>query len=127
MNRISSFAERLKNLRDSEKLTLEDLSKRVGFPCQTLSRWERGERIPKIDVVAQLAENLAVSPLWLIGYDVAAHTDEKSLILSPAEHYLVTKFRTLDSRGQSAVLNTLEHEYAALRGEGPSDTLSKHA
>ena len=50
MNRIATFAERLKELRNAENLTLEDLSNRVGFPCQTLSRWERGERIPKIDI-----------------------------------------------------------------------------
>ena len=37
--------------------------------------------------------------------------------LTKAERDLIQKFRRLDQRGQSAVLNTLEHEYAALPGE----------
>ena len=127
MNRIATFAERLKELRNAENLTLEDLSNRVGFPCQTLSRWERGERIPKIDIVSQLAESLLVSPLWLIGYDVPSHTDEKGLVLSPSEQTMLTKFRTLDPRGQSAVLTVLEHEYTAMQGDSPASPLPRHA
>ena len=127
MNRIATFAERLKELRNAENLTLEDLSNRVGFPCQTLSRWERGERIPKIDIVSQLAESLLVSPLWLIGYDVPSHTDGKGLVLSPSEQTMLTKFRTLDTRGQSAVLTVLEHEYNAMQGDSPASPLPRHA
>lgn len=37
--------------------------------------------------------------------------------LTNAERDLIQKFRQLDLRGQSAVVNTLEHEYAALPGE----------
>lgn len=37
--------------------------------------------------------------------------------LTPVEQELLRKFRCLDDRGKSAVLNTLEHEYTALPGE----------
>lgn len=124
MNRITTFSVRLREYRTEQKLTLEDLSSRVGFPCQTLSRWERGDRVPKIDVVSQIAEKLDVSPLWLIGYDVESNIHASAPTLSKTETYLLDKFRSLDSRGQSAVLNTLAHEYQAMHGDGLSDSLS---
>lgn len=128
MNRISTFSNRLKEYREQSGMTLESLSHRVGFPNQTLNRWERGDRIPKIDVVAVLAEKLNVSPLWLIGYDVAEFPSQPSEnICSPSESALLNKFRALDARGQSAVLNVLEHEYQAISGDGSASTLSRQA
>ena len=47
--------------------------------------------------------------------------------LSQTETYLLDKFRSLDSRGQSAVLNTLEHEYQAMHGDGSADPVPNNA
>ena len=51
----------------------------------------------------------------------------ESSSLSAAEQLLIDKFRALDARGQSAVLNILEHEYAALYGDGASCPVSQNA
>ena len=127
MNRVSTFSQRLRELRDRRGITLEILSNMVGFPNQTLSRWERGDRIPKIDVVSQLSEKLGVSLLWLIGYDVPDHEDASTPHISASEMCILEKFRALDARGQSAVLNVLEHEYQALAGDGPASSLPRNA
>lgn len=127
MNRVSTFSKRLREFRDRRGITLEVLSNIVGFPNQTLSRWERGDRIPKIDVVSQLSEKLNVPLLWLIGYDVPDHDDASIPYISPAEMSILEKFRALDARGQSAVLNVLEHEYQAIAGDGAASSLSQQA
>ena len=54
------------------------------------------------------------------------HRGELLADLTAAEIDFIKKFRRLDQRGQSAVLNTLEHEYAALPGE-KAHTTAKNA
>lgn len=70
MKQVSSIANRIKEYRTREGLTLVDLSKVTGVPAQTLNRYELGKRAPKIDVAVQIAETINVNPLWLQGYDV---------------------------------------------------------
>lgn len=65
----SSFGSRLKELRTRKNLTLEEFSKLVEIPAQTLNRYELGQRTPKFDVAVSLAEKLQVDPNWLAGYD----------------------------------------------------------
>ncbi|WP_313563818.1 helix-turn-helix domain-containing protein [Ruminiclostridium cellobioparum] len=67
----TTFANRLKVLRGFRMLTLEELSKMVDIPAQTLNRYELGQRIPKIDVVAQIASKMNINPMWLCGYSDA--------------------------------------------------------
>ena len=69
MDRISSFAKRLKEYRDKNKLTLLELEKITAVPAQTLNRYELAQRAPKIDVAISIASSLNINPLWLQGYD----------------------------------------------------------
>ncbi len=70
MERISDISKRIKEYRDRFDLTQLDISKKCGIPYQTLSRYELGQRTPKIDTAVEIAEALNVNPLWLQGYDV---------------------------------------------------------
>ena len=54
------------------------------------------------------------------------HHGELLTDLSNEEKNLVQKFRSLDERGKSAVLNVLNHEYDSLPGE-KADSLTKEA
>lgn len=121
-----SFASRLKQARENAGLTQLELAKKLGVTKSAIGNYENGVSSPKDIVLLQIFDVLNVEPNFL--FQDSFNPDNKNdNEMSDTEHYLVAKFRTLDSRGQSAVLNTLEHEYAALFGEGPSDTLSKHA
>ena len=121
-----SFASRLKQARENAGLTQLELAKKLGVTKSAIGNYENGVSSPKDIVLLQIFDVLNVEPNFL--FQDSFNPDNKNdNEMSDTEHYLLTKFRTLDSRGQSAVLNTLEHEYAALHGEGPSDTLSKHA
>ena len=76
--------------------------------------------------LAQVADVLQVSPLVLLDREELP-TKPAPFELSKTETYLLDKFRSLDSRGQSAVLNTLEHEYQAMHGDGSADLVPNNA
>jgi transcriptional regulator with XRE-family HTH domain len=76
----SSFGSRLKEIRTRKNLTLEEFSKLVRIPAQTLNRYELGQRIPKFDLAVELAEKLQVNPYWLAGYDFVK--DDELILLS---------------------------------------------
>lgn len=121
-----SFATRLKQARENAGLTQLELAKKLGVTKSAIGNYENGVSSPKDVVLLKIFDVLGVEPNFLF-QDSFNPTASENDVLSETEHYLVDTFRSLDSRGQSAVLNTLEHEYAALHGDGPSDTLSKHA
>lgn len=60
---------RLKELRTKHKLTLEKMSSQLEIPINTLSRYERGEREPKLETWKKLAKFFDVSTAYLIGID----------------------------------------------------------
>lgn len=65
------IAQRIKELRSSYKLTLEQFGNIVGVYKSTVFRWENGRvETLKANVVQQLSKHFRVNPLWLLGYDV---------------------------------------------------------
>lgn len=61
------FPERLKELRTEKRITLEELAKKIGTTKTTLSRYENGERSPKLQLVGLLANYFQVDMSWLSG------------------------------------------------------------
>ncbi len=61
------FCERLKFLRTSQGLTLEQLGTVFSVTKQTVSRWETGDRLPPLNVAYELAEYFNVSTDYLLG------------------------------------------------------------
>ena len=61
------FAERLKYLRSEAGLTLLQLSKIIKVSTNTISRWERLERLPNIENLVALAKYFKVSTDYLCG------------------------------------------------------------
>lgn len=56
-----TFAERLKEARKSAKLSQDALAKKIGRTKSTISRWESGERNPKMFEMVELENALGVS------------------------------------------------------------------
>ena len=63
------FAYRLKDLRMEKGLTLKQLSEHIGVSFNTISRWEREERVPNIENIVVLAEFFKVSADYLCGLE----------------------------------------------------------
>ena len=61
------FAERLKYLRSEAGLTLLQLRKIIKVSTNTISRWERLERLPNIENLVALAKYFKVSTDYLCG------------------------------------------------------------
>ncbi len=64
---LSVFSDRLRTLRG--ELKQAEFARKVGIAQNTYSRYESGERIPDIEVLARLAARLDVSADWLLGLD----------------------------------------------------------
>lgn len=63
------FAERLKELREEEGLSIVELGKAIGVSHAAISRWENCQRVPNIIYVAALAKYFKVSTDYLCGLE----------------------------------------------------------
>jgi transcriptional regulator with XRE-family HTH domain len=61
------FCRRLRDLRQSHDLTLEQVGANFNVTKQTVSHWEKGDRLPPLDVATALAEYFNVSLDYLVG------------------------------------------------------------
>ena len=74
------IADNLINLRKSNKLTQLELAEKLNYSDKAISKWERGESLPDIIILKQLAEMYGVS----VDYILTEHTeDEKSKYKTP--------------------------------------------
>lgn len=132
--KISNTSSRLKELMAERKLRQIDILNAAKPFCiqygvklekNDLSQYVNGKVEPGQEKLTILGLALNVSETWLMGYDVTPSRIEnnlypvrtESIYLSPEEEIIICKFRVLDSRGQSAVLNVLNYEYDSLVGE----------
>ena len=94
MEKITTFADRLKSQMEEKGLTQADLSRLACVDRSLMSKYLHGIKSPKIDTVRRLASVLYVNPEWLEGYDV--EKTPKAVQLSALENDLVLGFRNLD-------------------------------
>ena len=71
---MEEVKDRLKKALDVMDMTAADLARKSGINKGAISRYLKGEVIPKRNAIGFLAEALGVSPSWLMGYDVPMMT-----------------------------------------------------
>lgn len=76
MGELEIFATRIKELRDSLKMTQKDFSEHIGIKQQTLSGYERGIMKPPLDIAKGIAEKCNVSIDWLCGLSGRMKNDD---------------------------------------------------
>lgn len=69
------FAQRLRHIRNSIKITQEQLAERIGKTTEHISFLERGERSPSFEVLVDLAVALGVSLAHLVDVDLGTPID----------------------------------------------------
>ena len=67
MNTAQVFAERLKELRTSKSIAQDKLAEDLSLSKSSVSFWERGINIPRLDIAAAIAEYFGVSLDYLAG------------------------------------------------------------
>lgn len=128
MIRIATFATRIKEYRTMNDLTLAEMEAKTGLPAQTISRYELGQRVPKIDTSIEIADALNINPLWLQGYDanieLPTHVSEDGLDRETKE--VVNAYINADTYVRFGVRKLLgldtqsaEFQIAARKSENP--------
>lgn len=62
-----SFSSRIKELRNSKGLTMEQLAKDLGTTRATISNFENEQRKPSLDMVIKIADYFQISIDYLVG------------------------------------------------------------
>lgn len=66
MENIEKVGKRLRALREEKNITQEELGKILGTSHVTIGRYENGERIPKLDILIDLANYFETSLDYLL-------------------------------------------------------------
>lgn len=106
MEKQSNFAERLRLALDEKGLSQADLCRLTALDRSTVSKYLRGLKHPKIDVIRRCAAILFVSPEWLEGYDV--DKIPRPVQLSPLENDLIMTFRSCDAAEKYAIIEYIK-------------------
>lgn len=118
---MPTIQERIKERRISCGLTLLEVADRLGVKEATVQRYESGEiKNIKHESIVNLANILNCSPAYLMGWtdivmEIAPKPTQVSLF-TDAELEIIKKYRSLDLRGQKAVLDTLNRECEFVSG-----------
>ena len=121
-----TFGTKLRSARKAKKLTQKELAVKIKAAHNSISNWENDQNMPDPDTIQNLCWALDVQPNYFFSVELAApapqaQTPSKDLFeLTTDERSMIVKFRSLDDRGKSAVLNVLNHEYESLPGEKAS-------
>lgn len=75
---MSLFGNRLKNLRNYTMETQDDLGKALGKSREAVSKYEKGDREPDLNVLTSLAKHFNVSADYMLGL-----TDAHDIVKEP--------------------------------------------
>lgn len=120
------FGERLKEVRKSKGLTMDELAEiynrkfNSALHKGTLSKYENGKQEPMISVVHNIATLLEVSTDYLLG-NVSKEVEDKKTIYSPAND---TDERILRLINQSIEVKDLIEEFTQLSPEQQQTVIS---
>ena len=121
----------LRSIRESLGITAADAAFRIGISTDDYLAIENG-RDTSCLVLARIATLFCCSTDYILSFDgflgetresrpislsLTSASNSGCEVVNTEEAELLRKFRCLDARGQAAVLNVLEHEYASLPGD----------
>lgn len=64
---MSLFGDKLRRVRNDRNLTQEEMANLLNTSKQVISRYENGQRSPKVSIVAHYAEQLGINPAYFLG------------------------------------------------------------
>lgn len=110
MEKISTFAERLRAVINEKGLSQADLSRLANIDRSMVTKYLKGTKYPKIDTIRRCAAVLYVNSDWLEGYNV--EKDPQPVALSPLENDLILCFRSCDAAEKYAILEFVKNKGA---------------
>lgn len=88
---MAEFKNRIKELRDSRRMTQQELADAISVNKQTISQYERGVRKPRPDTLDLLCDFFNVSSDYLLGRDMVT-----SFYVDGEEKEIIEKYRDLE-------------------------------
>jgi len=76
---METFGKKLAKLRKEQKMSQTDLSKKLNTSVSVISRYERNENTPSIDMILKLSKVFNVSIDYLVGEGQLANYDKDVL------------------------------------------------
>ncbi len=78
------IAKNIADLRKDQHLTQAELAEKLNYSDKAVSKWERGESVPDIGVLKEIADTFSVTVDYLITAD---HTDKSAHALLPKKQH----------------------------------------
>lgn len=75
MDSLYIIKDRLNEALIARNMTRNELADKCGINKGTISRYLRGETIPRSLAIGRIAKALNVNPAWVLGYDVPMEGD----------------------------------------------------
>ena len=94
--------DRLKNLRNSRRLSQKDFAQALDVSQQTVASWENGRTEPSNAALTAIADYFDVSADYLLGRDTS-----KAPSLSDEQTTILKGFDALNSAGRSLLVGVL--------------------
>ena len=66
---MGNFGERLRELRTQNRLSQEELAKKLGVTAQAVSKWENGRSMPDFEAIVPMAKLFHITTDRLLGYE----------------------------------------------------------
>lgn len=110
-NMISSFSERLKELRAEKGIRSEDAAEVFGVSRATLSAYEMGKSVPDLNVLNKMADFYKVSTDYICGRTDVKKTlqaDTSSVKLSQNDVNIISELSESETVGLSLLINSAQ-------------------
>lgn len=93
MDKIGSIDKRISECRQNKHMSQEELANRIGVTPQAVSKWERGQSLPDVALLADICFVLGVSADYVLGTQHTNITEngdeeEQTIIFSNLRHCL---------------------------------------
>lgn len=98
MGDITSFGSRVRDAREKRGLTLKELAERTGAHDSNLSCYEKGKRIPSLELFVRIATVLGVSFDYLLG-----SVEEEGVLFDEEVRSIVRDLQALNPRDREVV------------------------
>lgn len=106
---MKSFADVFKNLRQSHRMTQEELASALNLSRSRVSMYEVGARCPDFEVLELIADYFNVDMDYLLGRsDKTTTLQAPAAALSRDENKLLSLYRDLNDSGKKMALSQVE-------------------
>lgn len=88
----AAIAENITELRQGAKLTQSNLADILNYSDKAVSKWERGEAVPDITVLKQIADYFDVKVDYLLTrkHDNSEHPNNERAVLKRKNHFIIS-------------------------------------